>query len=37
MDCRVKPGNDRGEIHVASLPESRAIIVLTAQERKSSA
>src|SRR6267154_3087132 len=34
MDCRVKPGNDHGEIHAASLPENRAIMVLTAQERE---
>src|SRR5258705_6975412 len=34
MDCRVKPGNDHGEVHVASLPENRAIMVMTAQERE---
>ncbi len=33
MDCRVKPGNDQGGIHVASLPENGAIMVLSASER----
>jgi protein-S-isoprenylcysteine O-methyltransferase Ste14 len=33
MDCRVKPGNDHGGNHVASLPENGAIMMPTASER----
>src|SRR5258705_2936604 len=34
MDCRVKPGNDHGGIHVASLPENRAIMAESERDRR---